>query len=156
MIQNCAGRVAASARTAVPRLPAAELALTAAETSTERKQTSISPPGTPSNSALVAHRSLSCYRDDAMPYAREVKEVGRGGGVGKNCSLSPEISLKYASGASLHLLRRLSPAAQAAPEGGQVDASLKQPIALQTGLRGGAAEPLKAEGSAGKSVKRCT
>ena len=156
MIQNCAGRVAASARTAVPRLPAAELALTAAETSTERKQTSISPPGTPSNSALVAHRSLSCYRDDAMPYAREVKEVGRGGGVGKNCSLSPKRSLKDASGASLHLLRRLSPAAQAAPEGGQVDASLKQPIALQTGLRGGAAELLKAEGSAGKRVKCLT
>ena len=119
-------------RVASPRAPAAELELASTETSIERAQTSISPPGTPSSSALVARRSLSCYRDDAMPYAREVKEVGRGGGVGKNCSLSPERSLKDASGASLHLLRRLSLAAQAAPEGGQVDASLKQPIALQT------------------------
>ena len=143
-------------RVALPRPPAAELEVALAETSIERAQTSISPPGTPSSSALVARRSLSCYRDDAMPFAREVVKVGRGGGICKNGPLSPERGLKDASGAPLHFLRRLGPAAQAAPEGGQVDASLKQPIALQTGLRGGAAEPLKAEGSAGKSVKQCT
>ena len=57
-------------RVALPRPPAAELEVALAETSIERAQTSISPPGTPSSSALVARRSLSCYRDDAMPYAR--------------------------------------------------------------------------------------
>ena len=80
---------------------------------------------------LVSRRSLA-------PIRTQTKNASLGGGICKSRFGSSERAFKDDSETYRHFLWLLIPAAQSRPRGDQVDASLKQPIALQTGVSGAA------------------